>query len=151
MSVLAASSTYAAVVRPLQVLVMVIAVLFFARVLRVASVQASPVEEVPRGRRRRTIGSLSLEFIEPLDRTGERIDVDRAVVIGRSPDCDLSITDTYLSSRHARVANDSGDLSIEDLGSTNGTYVNQELVDGRVHLERGDIVQVGGILFEVVR
>ena len=151
MSVLAASSTYAAVVRPLQVLVMVIAVLFFARVLRVASVQASPVEEVPRGRRRRTSGSLSLEFIEPLDRTGERIDVDRAVVIGRSSDCDLSISDTYLSSRHARVANDSGDLSIEDLGSTNGTYVNQELVDGRVHLERGDIVQVGGILFEVVR
>ena len=151
MSLLAASSTYAAVVRPLQVLVMVIAVLFFARVLRVASVQASPVEEVPRGRRRRTSGSLSLEFIEPLDRTGERIDVDRAVVIGRSPDCDLSISDTYLSSRHARVANDSGDLSIEDLGSTNGTYVNQELVDGRVHLERGDIVQVGGILFEVVR
>jgi pSer/pThr/pTyr-binding forkhead associated (FHA) protein len=144
LSVLAASSTYAAVVRPLQVL-------FFARVLRVASVQASPVEEVPRGRRRRTSGSLSLEFIEPLDRTGERIDVDRAVIIGRSPDCDLSISDTYLSSRHARVANDSGDLSIEDLGSTNGTYVNQELVDGRVHLERGDIVQVGGILFEVVR
>jgi pSer/pThr/pTyr-binding forkhead associated (FHA) protein len=151
LSLLAASSTYAAVVRPLQVLVMVIAVLFFARVLRVASVQASPVEEVARGRRRRTGGSLSLEFIEPLDRTGERIDVDRAVVIGRSPDCDLSISDTYLSSRHARVANDSGDLSIEDLGSTNGTYVNQELVDGRVHLERGDIVQVGGILFEVVR
>jgi hypothetical protein len=151
LSLLAASSTYAAVVRPLQVLVMVIAVLFFARVLRVASVQASPVEEVARGRRRRTSGWLALEFIEPLDRTGERIDVDRAVIIGRSPDCDLSISDTYLSSRHARVANDSGDLSIEDLGSTNGTYVNQELVDGRVHLERGDIVQVGGILFEVVR
>jgi hypothetical protein len=103
LSLLAASSTYAAVVRPLQVLVMVVAVLFFARVLRVASVQASPVEEVPRGRRRRTSGSLSLEFIEPLDRTGERIDVDRAVIIGRSPDCDLSISDTYLSSRHARL------------------------------------------------
>ncbi len=151
MSLFAASSTYAAVVRPLQVLVMVVAVLFFARVLRVASVQASPVDEVAKGRRRRTGGSLAFEFIEPLDRTGERIDVDRSLIIGRSPDCDLSIADTYLSSRHARVANDSGDLSIEDLGSTNGTYVNQELVNGRVHLERGDIVQVGGILFEVVR
>ena len=43
------------------------------------------------------------------------------------------------------------DLSIEDLGSTNGTYVNQELIKGRVHLDRGDIVQVGGVLFEVVR
>ena len=94
---------------------------------------------------------LALEFIEPVDRVGERIDVDVPVVIGRSPECDLSISDTYLSSRHARVANDGGDLSIEDLGSTNGTYVNQELVAGRVQLERGDIVQVGGILFEVVR
>jgi pSer/pThr/pTyr-binding forkhead associated (FHA) protein len=92
-----------------------------------------------------------LEYIEPLDRTGERVAVDRAVTIGRSPDCDINLQDTYLSSRHARVANDNGDLSIEDLGSTNGTYVNQELIKGRVHLDRGDIVQVGGALFEVVR
>jgi pSer/pThr/pTyr-binding forkhead associated (FHA) protein len=74
-----------------------------------------------------------------------------AGAIGRSPDCDLRLQDGFLSSRHARVANDDGDLSIEDLGSTNGTYVNQELVKGRVLLERGDIVQVGGVLFEVVR
>ena len=46
---------------------------------------------------------------------------------------------------------DGSDLSVEDLGSTNGTYVNQELVVGRQQLERGDIVQVGGVLFEVVR
>ena len=77
--------------------------------------------------------------------------MDNAVTIGRSADCDLRLHDTYLSSRHARLANDDGDLSIEDLGSTNGTYVNQELVKGRVLLERGDIVQVGGVLFEVVR
>jgi hypothetical protein len=151
LSLLAASSSYAAVVRPLQVLVMVIAVLFFARVLRVASVQARPVDVEGGGRRRKRDSDLGLEFVEPNERTGERIDVDVAVVIGRSPECDVSLNDTYLSSRHARIANDSGDLSIEDLGSTNGTYVNQELVQGRVHLERGDIVQVGGVLFEVVR
>jgi hypothetical protein len=153
LSFLGASSTYAAVVRPLQVLVMVVAVLFFARVLRVATVQSRPVEFVARSARRRTRSgaTLALEFIEPIERAGERLDVDVPVVIGRSPECDLSISDTYLSSRHARVANDGGDLSIEDLGSTNGTYVNQELVAGRVQLERGDIVQVGGILFEVVR
>jgi pSer/pThr/pTyr-binding forkhead associated (FHA) protein len=145
-----ASSNYAAVVRPLQVLVMAIAVLFFARVLRVASVEARPVDYVSTGRRRKSV-ELALEFIEPVERAKERIDVDNAVTIGRSSDCDLSLQDTYLSSRHARVANDNGDLSIEDLGSTNGTYVNQELVKGRVHLERGDIVQVGGVLFEVVR
>ncbi|HEY5103961.1 MAG TPA: FHA domain-containing protein [Acidimicrobiales bacterium] len=150
MSLFVALTNYAAVIRPLQVLVMVIAILFFARVLRVASVQARPVDEVARTRHRRR-GSLALAFIEPLDRGGERVDVETGVTIGRSGECDLSLDDTYLSSRHARVANDEGDLSIEDLGSTNGTYVNQELVRGRVHLERGDVVQVGGVLFEVVR
>jgi len=152
LTLLAASTNYAAVIRPLQVLVMVIAILFFARVLRVASVQARPVEELATGgRRRRRSGVLGLEFIEPLDRAGERVDVDIAVTIGRGQECDVQLNDNYLSSRHARVANDNGDLTLEDLGSTNGTYVNQELIEGRVLLERGDIVQVGGILFEVVR
>jgi len=129
---------------------MVVAILFFARVLRVAAVQARPVD-YERPSRRRHRRSLALEFIEPLDHAGERVDVDVAVTIGRSADCDLQIPDTYLSSRHARLANDGGDLTIEDLGSTNGTYVNQELIRGRLLLEKGDIVQVGGVLFEVVR
>jgi pSer/pThr/pTyr-binding forkhead associated (FHA) protein len=130
---------------------MVVAALFFLRVMRVAALQARPVDYERKSRQRRRGSTLALEFIEPHDRTGERIDVESAVTIGRSSDCDLVMSDTFLSSRHARLANDDGDLSIEDLGSTNGTYVNQELVDGRVHLERGDIVQVGGVLFEVVR
>ncbi|MDE3064519.1 MAG: FHA domain-containing protein [Acidobacteriota bacterium] len=148
---LGASTNYAAVVRPLQVLVMVVAGLFFLRILRVASVQSRPADTESTGGRRRRGGRLALEYIEPLDLAGERVEVDLAVTIGRSADCDLQIADTYLSSRHARLANDNGDLTIEDLGSTNGTYVNQELIQGRLLLEKGDIVQVGGVLFEVVR
>jgi len=128
---------------------MVVAILFFARVLRVAAVQARPVDYEKRARRRRR--RLALEFIEPDSRSGERVEIEDGVTIGRSRDCDLVLYDTYLSTRHAHLSNDEGDLSIEDLGSTNGTYVNQELVKGRVHLERGDVVQVGGVLFEVVR
>ena len=151
MSLLAASTNYAAVIRPLQILVMVVAGLFFLRVLRVATVQARPADAVEPGSSRRRGGTLALEFIEPTEREGERVDVGVAVTIGRSQDCDLQLNDNYLSSRHARVANDGGDLTIEDLGSTNGTYVNQEILAGRVRLERGDVVQVGGVLFEVVR
>jgi len=147
--VFAATTNYAAVIRPLQVLVMVVAVLFFLRIIRVVTVQARPADYEKKTRRRR--GNLGLEFLEPSERSGQRVDVETGVTIGRASDCDLSLQDTYLSSRHARLANDEGDLSIEDLGSTNGTYVNQELVKGRVHLERGDVVQVGGVLFEVVR
>ncbi len=138
-------------IRPLQVLVMVVALLFFARVLRVAVVETRPADHESGRSRRRRSAPLALEFLEPDEMAGQRIDVDLAVVIGRGADCDISLADTYLSTRHARIANDAGDLSIEDLGSTNGTYVNQELLRGRVLLERGDMIQVGGVLLEVVR
>lgn len=151
MTLFAASTSYAAVIRPLQLLIMVVAVLFFARVLRVASVQSRSVEVAPARIRRRAPRVLGLEFLEPEDRAGERVDVEFALTIGRSSDCDVSLDDTYLSSRHARFSNDEGDLSVEDLGSTNGTYVNEQLIKGRVHLSRGDIVQAGGVLFEVAR
>lgn len=146
----AATTNYAAVVRPLQALVMVVAILFFVRVIRVATVESRPTESTKRERRHRN-ANLSLEFLEPSDWAKERVAVDPTFVIGRSPECDLSISDTYLSSRHARFAIDSGDLTVEDLGSTNGTFVNQTMVHGRVHLEKGDVVQVGGVMFEVVR
>ncbi len=145
------ATNYAAVIRPLQVLVMVVAGLFFLWVMRVAIVESRPADQVSSGSRRRRGSSLSLQFIEPVERKGERIMADPPVVIGRGADCDVQVADTYISSRHARVAIDGGDLTIEDLGSTNGTYVNQEMVRGRLLLERGDIVQVGGVLFEVVR
>ncbi|MDE3083379.1 MAG: FHA domain-containing protein [Acidobacteriota bacterium] len=148
MSLLAASSNYAALVRPLQLIIMVIALLFFARVMRVAILEAKPVGD---GTRRKRSPALALKYIEPRELKGERIDVDPAVVIGRSADCDVILNDNYLSSRHARLANDDGELTLEDLGSTNGSYVNQELVRGRVQLQRGDVVQLGGVLFEVVR
>ncbi|HSN03088.1 MAG TPA: FHA domain-containing protein, partial [Acidimicrobiales bacterium] len=136
MSLLAASSNYAALVRPLQLIIMVIALLFFARVMRVAILEAKPVGD---GTRRKRGQALALKYIEPRELKGERIDVDPAVVIGRSVDCDVILNDHYLSSRHARLANDDGELTLEDLGSTNGSYVNQELVRGRVQLQRGDV------------
>jgi hypothetical protein len=146
-----AITNYAAVVRPLQLLVMVIAVLFFARVVRAAQVQSRAVDGSPSNKRRRRVSQLSLAFLEPTERVGERVEVAPAIVVGRGVECDLALNDVHLSTRHARFAQDSGELTLEDLGSTNGTYVNQEPIRGRVKLERGDIVQVGGVLFEVVR
>ncbi len=144
-----ASTNYAAVIRPLQLLVMVIVLLFFLRVLRVAAVQARPVEG--RGERRRRRGPLALEFVEPRDRAGERVEVEGAVVVGRGSDCDIAIGDSYLSTRHARFASAEGALSLEDLNSTNGTFVNDRPVRGRVDLSRGDRVRLGSVLLQVVR
>ena len=144
-----ASTNYAAVIRPLQLLVMVIVLLFFLRVLRVAAVQARPVEGRPERRSRR--GPLALEFVEPRERAGERVEVEGAVVVGRGSDCDVAIGDSYLSTRHARFASAEGALSIEDLNSTNGTFVNDQPVRGRVDLSRGDRVRLGSVLLQVVR
>jgi hypothetical protein len=148
---LLATTDYATVIRPLQVVVLAVAGLFLLRVMRVAIVEVRPpkAEKVPRAARRRA--ALALEFIEPVEREGERVEVERPVTIGRGVECDLVVDDTFLSTRHATFSYDDGDLLIEDLASTNGTYVNQDLIAHRTRLERGDIVQVGGVLFEVVR
>lgn len=144
------ATDYASVIRPLQIVVLAVAGLFLLRVMRVAMVEVRPPRE--RGQKKqREKRHLDIEFIEPHDMSGDRVTINTAVTVGRGTGCDLQLEDTYLSGRHAQFTVDEGDLLIEDLGSTNGTYVNQELIKHRTRLERGDIVQVGGVLFEVVR
>src|SRR3954462_14676897 len=63
--------------------------------------------------------------------TGTRIGLTGApVLIGRANDSTLVLTDDYASTRHARIALQDGIWMVEDLGSTNGTYVGTRKVDG---------------------
>ena len=71
------------------------------------------------------------------------------VVVGRSTDTDLQLTDTFVSSHHARFLAGAQGLSLEDLGSTNGTTVNGEAVVGQVWLRPGDEVAIGDSTFAV--
>ncbi len=72
------------------------------------------------------------------------------ITIGRAPDSTLIIDDDYASSRHARVYPSEGSWVVEDLGSTNGTYVNRVKVTAPVALGPGDRVQVGNVVLELV-
>ncbi len=63
--------------------------------------------------------------------------------MGRSPDVDIPIADAGLSRRHARIVNEEGDYFIEDLGSTNGTFLNGVRLSERKKLENGARIQVG--------
>jgi hypothetical protein len=144
-----AASTYASLVRPLQFLVLVAIALFFLRITVVATKSMrNPDDE---RRLRRTRRPLGLEFIEPDERAGDYVEIEDVLVTGRGVDCDLPLNDTYLSTRHARFTQNDGALIIEDLGSTNGTYVNQELLSAPLELNKGDIIQLGEVIFEVVR
>lgn len=67
----------------------------------------------------------------------------RAVVIGRQPECDVVLDDANISRRHAEVAPSDGQYAVRDLGSTNGTQVNGQLVTGQRILRDGDIISLG--------
>ena len=75
---------------------------------------------------------------------GRRIVLDGELLIGRTVDGEGRVDDEEVSRRHARVSADaSGDLTVEDLGSANGTWVNEERVTGSQGLSEGDRVRIG--------
>jgi diguanylate cyclase len=75
-----------------------------------------------------------------------------ATQIGRSPECEIDFPDVPLLSRaHARIGWDDSGVWVEDLDSTNGTFVNQVRIEGRVVLDSGDRIQCGGVHFKFLR
>lgn len=69
------------------------------------------------------------------------------LVIGRSPNADVRINEKAVSHNHARLSMDNGVCTLRDLESTNGTFVNNELIAGSVRLRGGDAVGVGSTTF----
>ena len=63
--------------------------------------------------------------------------------LGRHPDSEISLDDITVSRRHAEIRRTPEGYEASDAGSLNGTYVNQERIDGAVLLHQGDEVQVG--------
>jgi hypothetical protein len=78
-------------------------------------------------------------------------DLDEDLVLGRGDAAAIRLEDPFASSRHARVYEQAGIVVLEDLGSTNGTYLNEELLDGPRPLHPGDRVRIGDseMTFEV--
>jgi hypothetical protein len=70
-------------------------------------------------------------------------DLGGDVVFGRGDTAEIRLSDPFASSRHARVYEQGRILVVEDLGSTNGTYLNEELLDGPRPLHPGDRVRIG--------
>lgn len=75
---------------------------------------------------------------------GRRHRVEPTTLIGRLPECDVTLDDPSVSRRHARLLGERGHWRIEDLGSTNGVRVNGEAVDER-ELHDGDRLELGSV------
>jgi pSer/pThr/pTyr-binding forkhead associated (FHA) protein len=71
-------------------------------------------------------------------------------VIGRSTEVDVSLNDTFLSNEHARLEQRGGVWTLEDLNSTNGTYLNGFEVRAGTEVHDGDTVRVGRVELKLV-
>ena len=79
----------------------------------------------------------------PGHNAGMEYDLEEGAVLGRGEQAEIRLEDPFASSRHARIVRQGGVMVLEDLGSTNGTYLNEEVLGGPTPLHPGDRVRIG--------
>ena len=116
---------------------------------RAGRVTAVPPRAAAVGRKRGQKGPRTLVVTAgPL--AGTKITLgDQPILIGRADDSTLVLTDDFASSRHARLTNRGGQWYVEDLGSTNGTYLDQQRVQGPLLIGAGQPIRIGQTVLEL--
>ena len=82
-------------------------------------------------------------------RPGTAIAVGATVAIGRAPDNELVVDDEFVSAHHARLVLHAGSWWLSDLGSTNGTALNEHPLRRDTQVRFGDVIGVGGARFKL--
>jgi hypothetical protein len=89
-----------------------------------------------------------LIFVEQKPMEGREQTLDAGATLGREG-CDVNLMDPEVSRRHAAIRDSGGSLAIEDLGSTNGTFVNGERITVVTVLREGDSVRLGNTVWSI--
>ncbi len=134
---------------------MIDVVLLIARLLFVAllylflfAIMRTGIGMVKGARKKDRTWNLSVER-GPKELRGVSIAVHGPIIVGRSPGADIVIGAGYVSGRHARFSLMGQNLFVEDLGSTNGTAVNGQLISAPTALRNKDVVTVGDVAIRV--
>jgi hypothetical protein len=129
--------------------------LFLFRVVQIVAreLRAPATEDAAEGRRgRKTRKGVRLQILEPAAHEGELYPLGEELTVGRGGGCGIVLPDDhFISTVHARVFRRGDEVFVEDLGSRNGTFVNGAPVASPTRLRRGDRVQFGETVAEVVR
>jgi hypothetical protein len=114
---------------------------------------SAPVAPPPRARRSerkvRKEWQPQLVVLEPAELNGQAYPLGNEMTIGRAAGCQVTLDDTYVSQLHTRVYLREGRYLVEDLGSTNGTYLNRQKVSGPMPISPGDRLQIGNTVMEL--
>ena len=117
--------------------------------------RAPPPAPAPRPGRQpspRSRGSLRQLVVTGGNLAGTTITLaDQQITIGRAPDATLVLTDDYASTRHARLFPQNGEWIVEDLGSTNGTYLDRQKVTQPMPVPAGVPIRIGKTVLELRR
>lgn len=80
---------------------------------------------------------------------GKRFQINKPnIIIGRSPDADIVINEQSVSRQHSKCSNEGEKIFIQDMGSSNGTYVNNDKAESKTLLKDGDIIRLGTVLLK---
>jgi len=94
------------------------------------------------------VADLTLEIVEG-ESAGRTIALHEPLEVGRSQGLGIVLEDTEVSRRHARITPSGGGAVVEDLGSRNGSFVNEQPIDGPRQVGPGDRVRCGLTIFEL--
>ncbi len=103
--------------------------------------------KAPRGGRAPT----TLVVHAPEARKPRSVRLSDGLEIGRAEACQVRLEDTYASQHHAKLSTRDGAWMLEDLGSTNGTYLNDRRVGAPTEVHAGDVVRIGKTVLELRR
>jgi hypothetical protein len=113
------------------------------RDLRAAKKQARRPAKPPRGTPSRVV-------VIDGPSAGESVPLDQSpILIGRGADAAIRLDDDYVSTRHARIGSSNDTFYVEDLGSTNGTYIGSQRLTQATAIQLGTQVRVGKTTLEL--
>lgn len=112
--------------------------------------RGAPVPSQPPPRKAKAKAPSKAVVLEGTGLKGKTFPLSGELTIGRAEQCQVRVEgDTYVSSMHARIFQRDGSYMVEDLGSTNGTYLNRRRITAPAELQRGDRVKVGKTVLEM--
>lgn len=134
--------------------------IFMGRAVRAIYVELRPSKAQPSAKRasqpkpqqkRSKKAPKVLKVLEGEGIKGKSFTLDGELLVGRGDKCQIVVSDAYASQVHARFFRRGDQVMVEDMGSTNGTYLNRQKVTSPTEVYKGDRVKIGKTVLELRR